>query len=39
VEEGRGNPEARILEGGLLNPSRGFVYYVPECYLVVKVAG
>jgi hypothetical protein len=30
--------EARILENGKLRPVKGFVYYFPECFLVVKVA-
>ena len=32
------NLEARILEKGIVRPVKGFVYYFPECYLVVKVA-
>jgi hypothetical protein len=30
--------EARILEKGIVRPVKAFVYYFPECYLVVKVA-
>ena len=33
-----GNLEARILEKGIVRPVKAFVYYFPECYLVVKVA-
>jgi hypothetical protein len=32
------NLEARILEEGIVRPVKGFVYYFPECYLVVKIA-
>jgi hypothetical protein len=32
------NLEARILEKGIVRPVKAFVYYFPECYLVVKVA-
>jgi hypothetical protein len=30
--------EARILENGRVRPVKGFVYYFPECFLVVKIA-
>jgi hypothetical protein len=30
--------EARIFEGARMHAVKSFVYYFPECYLVVKVA-
>ena len=30
--------EARIIEKGIARPVKAFVYYYPECFLVVKVA-
>jgi len=30
--------EARIMESGRMHAVKSFVYYYPECFLVVKVA-
>ena len=30
--------EARIIENGIVRAVKNFVYYYPECFLVVKVA-
>ncbi len=30
--------EARIFEAGRMHAVRSFVYYFPECFLVVKIA-
>ena len=35
---GNSDLEARILQNGIVRPVKAFVYYYPECFLVVKVA-